>query len=96
MAYHIHKKFTNDQVKELLQKYVNGEVERKYLQEILGIGKSRFFEIIQTYRANPQQFSVDYKRSGRTRSIDPAIKENIINELTIDKKAIENMDILTL
>ena len=37
MATHIHKKFTDDQVKELLQKYVNGEVERKYLQEILGV-----------------------------------------------------------
>ena len=93
MAKQIHTKFSNDQVKELLQKYLNKEVERKYIQEILGIGKSRFFEIIQAYRANPQQFSVDYKRSGRTRSIDPAIKENIIKELTIDKKAIENKDI---
>ena len=93
MATQIHKKFSNEQVKELMQKYLNKETERKYIQEILGIGKSRFFEIIQSYRANPQQFSVEYKRSGRTRSIDPAIKENIIKELAIDKKAIENKDI---
>ena len=47
MAPHIHKRFTNEQVKELLQKYLNKEIERKYIQGILGIGKSRFFELIQ-------------------------------------------------
>lgn len=93
MAPQIHKKFTNEQVKGLLQKYLNKEVERKYLQEILGIGKSRFFEIIQAFRDNPEAFSVEYKRSGRTRSIAPEIKLNIIKELAIDKKAIQNKDI---
>lgn len=93
MADHIHKKFTNEQVKELLEKYLRKEVERKYIQEILGIGKSRFFEIIQAYRADPKEFSVEYKRSGKTRSIAPEIQENIIKELAIDKKAIQNKDI---
>lgn len=93
MASQIHKKFTNEQVKELMQKYLNKEVERKYIQEILGVGKSRFFEIIQSYRDNPKGFSVEYKRSGQTRSIDPVIKASIIKELAIDKKAIENKDI---
>jgi hypothetical protein len=93
MATQIHKKFNNEQVKELLQKYLNKEIKRKYIQEILGIGKSRFFEIIQTYRKDPKIFSVDYKRSGPTRSIDPEIKANIAKELAVDKKAIENKDI---
>jgi len=93
MAGHIHKHFTNEQVKELLQKYLNKEVERKYLQEILGIGKSRFFELIQVYRSNPKKFSVEYKRSGKTRSIAPQVKKNIIKELTFDKNAIQNEDI---
>lgn len=93
MATQIHKRFSDEQVKELMQKYLNKEVERKYLQEILGIGKSRFFQLVQSYRENPGSFSVDYKRSGQTRSIDPAIKENIIKELAIDKKTIENKDI---
>lgn len=93
MAIHIHTKFTNEQIKELLQKYLNKEVERKYIQEILGIGKSRFFEIIQSYRNNPKDFSVEYQRSGKTRSIAPEIKANIIKELSIDKKAIQNKDI---
>jgi hypothetical protein len=93
MANQIHKSFTTDQVKELMQKYVKGEVGRKYLQEILGIGKSRFFEIIQDYRKNPETFSVEYKRSNPTRGIAPEIKANIAKELAIDKKAIQNKDI---
>ncbi len=93
MATQIHKKFTDDQVKGLLQKYVNGEVERKYLQEILGVKKAMFFRILKAYRDNPKEFSIDYKRSSPTRGIDPKIKDNIVKELTIDKKAIQNKDI---
>ena len=93
MGRHIHTKFTNEQVKELMQKYLNKEVERKYLQEILGVGKSRFFELVQAYRNNSQLFSVEYKRSTDAKRIAPEIQENILNELAIDKKAIQNKNI---
>ena len=93
MATQIHKKFTNEQVKELLAKYLNKEIERKYVEQILGIKKAMFFRLLQSYRRNPDQFSVDYKRSGRTRSIAPEVKDNMIKELAIDKKAIQNKDI---
>jgi hypothetical protein len=43
MTEHIHKKFTNEQVKYLMQRYLNGEIKRKPVQTILNIGKSRFF-----------------------------------------------------
>jgi len=36
MASQIHTKFTNEQVKELMQKYLNKEIERKYLQQYNG------------------------------------------------------------
>lgn len=93
MATHIHKTFTTQQVKELLTKYLNKEVKRKYIQEILGIGKSRFFEIIQHYRANPKDFCVDYKRSSEARQIAPEVKHNILKELGKDKPAIENKEV---
>ncbi len=93
MAKQIHKKFTTEQVKELLQKYINKEIERKYLQEILGIGRSRFFELLQDIRSSPKDFSVEYNRSSETKRIAPEIRKNIVKELTIDKKAIQNKDI---
>lgn len=89
----IHKHFTTDQVKDLLKKYIRKEIERKYLQQILNIGKSRFFELLQAFRNNPDKFSVGYNRSKKTRSIDPQIQKNILKELKIDKKAIKNKDI---
>jgi len=93
MAKQIHKKFTNEQVKELLEKYLNKEIERKYIEQIWGIKKAQFFRILAAYRKNPKEFSVEYKRSGQTRSIAPEVKNNIIKELAIDKKAIQNKDI---
>jgi hypothetical protein len=93
MASQIHTKFTTDQVKELLQKYLDGSVERKYLQEVLGIGKSRFFEIIQAYRKDKDSFSVEYKRSSEAKRIAPEIQDNILQELAIDKKAIQNKNV---
>jgi len=35
----LHKRFTSDEVKELLERYLKNEIERKYIQEILGIKK---------------------------------------------------------
>jgi hypothetical protein len=93
MATQIHTKFTNDQVKELLNKYLKREVERKYLQEILGIKKSRFFELIQAYRNDPETFSVDYKRSSEAKRVASEVQENILKELTIDKTTIQNKNI---
>lgn len=89
----IHKKFTDDQVKELMKRYLNKEVERKYVQEILGIGKARFFELAKNYRENPDKFSIQYTRKTNTRNIAESIENNIIKELKIDKKMIEDKNV---
>ena len=89
----IHKKFTDQQVKELLQRYLDKNIERSYVQEILGIKKARFFSLIKEYRDDPAKFSVQYSRSVSTRAIDQDIEKNIIKELSIDKKAIQNKHI---
>lgn len=86
----IHKKFDSEQVKDLLQRYLDKKIERKYIQEVLGIKKRRFFELLKEYRQNPSQFSIQYTRKHSPRTIDPAIEQNIIKELKIDKKAIDN------
>ncbi len=38
----IHRRFTDEQVKVLFQGYCQGQLARIDLQELLGIGKSRF------------------------------------------------------
>lgn len=86
----LHKRFTNEQVKELLQKYLKKEIKREYVQQILGIGKTRLFALLKEYNKNNKDFSIDYSRSSGTRLIDPKIENNIIKELKYDKKLIMN------
>lgn len=89
----LHKRFSSDQVKELLERYSKKEIERKYLQEILGIGKRRFFMILKQYRKNPHQFTLQYPRTKPPRSISAEIEHNILKELTIEKKIIQDKEI---
>jgi len=89
----LHKRFTSDQVKELLTRYSKNEIERKYIQEIQGISKRRFFMLLKQYKENPQDFTVQYQRTSAPRSISPEIEQNILRELTIEKEIILNKDI---
>lgn len=89
----VHKKFTDDQIKELIEKYVSGEVGRKYLQEIIGVNKSRFFTLVRAYRDNPHEFSIQYIRRGKTRAIPAAVEQNILKELRIEKRLIEDKEV---
>jgi transposase len=89
----LHRKFTDEQVKELIEKYLRKEVGRKYLQEIFGINKTRFFALVKAYRDNPLAFSIRYVRKGKTRAIPKAVEVNILQELAIEKTLIENKDV---
>lgn len=89
----LHRKFTDEQVKELIEKYLRKEVGRKYLQEILGINKTRFFALVKAYRDNPSAFSIRYVRKGKTRAIPKAVEVNILKELAIEKTLIEDKDV---
>ncbi len=88
----VHKRFTPDQVKEFLERYFNKEIERKYIQEILGIKKSRFFILLKEFKENPQQFTTPYQRTTPSRIISPDIEQNILKELTLDKKIIQDKE----
>lgn len=89
----LHKKFTDEQIKELIEKYLRKEVGRKYLQEILGVNKTRFFALVKAYRDNPSAFSIRYVRKGKTRAIPEAVEANILKELAIEKMLIADKDV---
>ena len=89
----LHKKFTDNQVKELIERYLNREIERHYIQEVLGIGKTRFFALIKTYRRNPHEFSIHYTRHTSTRRISQNVEDSILRELQMERAMIENPDI---
>ena len=89
----LHKRFTSEQIKELLERYLKNEIERKYIQAILGIKKRRFFMLLKRYKENPQHFTTQYQRTTPPRIISPEIEHNILRELIIDKEIIQNREI---
>jgi len=85
----IHKRFSSDQIKELLERYERNELERKDIQEILGIKRRRFFILLKQYKENPKHFTIQYERNTPPR-ISPDIEQNILKELSIEKEIIQN------
>ena len=92
MAKQLHKKFPDEQIKSLLERYLWKKIEINHILGILGIKRSRFFELLKEYRNDPDNFSISYSRKRSTRKISNAIEENIFKELSLEKELIENKD----
>ena len=88
----IHKRFGDSDVKDLLKKYVKKEIERKYIEDILGIKSRRFCELVKSYKDNPDTFTVKYKRKKPTRKINKKTEESMLAELKIEKDLIDSED----
>lgn len=85
----IHKRFTVDQLRVLLQGYCQGTLDRAAVEEILGIGKTRFFALLKEYRQDPAGLSLSYDRTSPCR-LPASTEEQIRNELTIEKGLIDD------
>ncbi len=88
----LHKRFTSDQVKELLERYLWNEIERKYVQEILAIKERRFFGLVKQYRQDPHHFTIQYHRPSPAR-ISEELEKNLFREFSIEKGIIQNKDV---
>lgn len=47
MAEHLHKSFSDQQVKALLERFVSREIKLEHVVVVLKIRRSRFFEILR-------------------------------------------------
>jgi len=93
MSKQLHKNFTDDQVKSLFEKYSKKEIKLNYILQMLRIKRRRFFKLLERYRKDPDNFSIQYERKTINRKINPDIEKNIIKELKIEKDLIKNKDI---
>ena len=93
MSKQLHKNFTDDQVKSLLEKYSKGEIKLNYILQMLRIKRRRFFELLAKYRKDPDNFSIQYERNTSNYRIDREIEANIIQELQIEKNLINAKDV---
>ena len=53
MAEQLHKRFSDEEVKQLMQRHKRGEIRSGYLMKILGLRRTRFFELVNIYRSDP-------------------------------------------
>lgn len=86
----VHRRFTTEQVKALLQQYDQGHMTRKDVQELLAIGKTRFFALLADYRQDASAFSVSYERTSHRRlaaTTEEALQRELLEEkaLVADK-----------
>ena len=63
----IHKQFTTEQIKVLLEAYKQGHLSRDEIEKTLGISKTRFFALMKSYRTSPDSFSIEYERKNQSR-----------------------------
>jgi hypothetical protein len=85
----LHKRFTNEQVKLLLNGYVQGRISRSEVERILEINKTRFFAIVKAYRRSPETFTMEYRRDTPAR-LTAKIEEAIAGELLREKALVDN------
>lgn len=86
----LHKRFTDDQIKVMFQGYDTGKMRRAEVQEMLEIGKTRFFALLKEYKQNPDNFTVVYERASTAKlaeKTEAAIRDALLREKEIVEDA---------
>lgn len=89
---HLHKRFTDDQIRAFFQSYCQGALSRRNIQEVLEIGKTRFFVLLRLFREDPQNFTVAYQRATPAK-LSSQTEAKIENALLKEKKIVEDPDL---
>ena len=85
----LHKRFNVEQVKMLFERYATGDISRSEIQEILGLGKTRFFALFKDFKKDANGFGICYQRIPKTR-ISSAVEVTIAKELNREKLLVED------
>lgn len=85
----LHRRLTVEQVKVLLHGYCQGTLSRADAQDVLGVGKTRFFALLEDYRSNPSVFSITYERETHAH-LSATTERTIATELRREQKLVED------
>lgn len=89
---HIHRRFGDEQVRVLLQGYCQGQLRRTDVQDLLGVGRSRFFALLKVYRQDPEGFTVAYQRQTPPK-LSAEVEAEIERALLQEKALVEDRDL---
>ena len=88
----LHRRLTEEQIKVLLQGYCKGKMSSAHVQEMLGVGKTRFFALLKSYQQDPDAFSINYKRTSHAR-LSAEVEAEIEVALLREKEIVEDSDL---
>jgi hypothetical protein len=88
----IHKRFSVEQVKVLLQSYLQGTLSRAEVEEVLQVNKTRFFCLLKAYRRDPGAFSITYERATPSR-LSAEVEAVLAAELLREKALVEDPEL---
>ena len=73
----IHKRFSSEQVRELLEEYKTCSIERRAIEKVLGIERAQFFRLMKKYRRKKEEFRVEYGRQYSNRKLRKEYEEQL-------------------
>lgn len=88
----LHKRLSNEQVQAFLQSYCQGKLTRAEVQEVLEVGKTRFFSLLKVFREDPQKFTIAYHRRTPAK-ISSQAEVKIKKALLKEKMIVEDPDL---
>jgi transposase len=90
MSKQLHNRFSDEQVRAILNKYAEGELSASQAQDMLGLSRSQFFEWVKRHKEGGQKFSVGYSRTGHNHRIGDDLEKAMLKELKVEKALIDN------
>lgn len=93
MPQQLHKRMTQQQVVAIFESYCAQEIDTESAIINLGVRRARFFRLLKSYRDHPDTFSIiPPKKENGYLKISDQTEALIIQELTKEKRLIENRD----
>ena len=86
---------STEQVTDLIDKYNNKEMKAKEVMAYIGVGRTRFYQLVAVFEEQGSNFSIEYERTKSSRWLSADIEKDIKRELIEEKKLIENKHIPT-
>lgn len=93
MGKHLSKQFTEQEVIDILERYLALEIGVQEAQDLLKIKRRRFFDLLKNYRQAPDNFTLKSPRAKPPRVLSDVTIDKIEQELQKEKNLIEDKDI---
>lgn len=93
MTKQIHKRFTDDQIKLLLDLYIKKAINLKQVLQQLKCTKGRFYQILRKHRKDPKNFTIAYARNKPNYRLLKKVDRVIREELQKDRELIGDKEV---